>query len=168
MAFTDDDVVVDPLWLRASAAPLTGAPPVACVTGLILPLELESESQLLLEQFAGFGKGFEPKTYRLPEAREANPLLPYAAGCLGSGASIVMWTAVARELGGFDPALGPATLARGGEDLDLLARVLRSGYAIVLRAARDRLARASRRVRAAAPPGLQLWHRSWGRCWASS
>ena len=130
VAFTDDDVVVDPLWLRASAAPLTAAPPVACVTGLILPLELESDSQLLLEQFAGFGKGFEPKTYRLPEAREANPLLPYAAGCLGSGASIVMWTAVARELGGFDPALGPATLARGGEDLDLLARVLRSGYAL--------------------------------------
>ncbi len=130
VAFTDDDVVVDPLWLRASAAPLTGAPPVACVTGLILPLELESESQLLLEQFAGFGKGFEPKTYRLPEAREANPLLPYAAGCLGSGASIVMWTVVARELGGFDPALGPATLARGGEDLDLLARVLRTGYAL--------------------------------------
>jgi GT2 family glycosyltransferase len=130
VAFTDDDVVVDPLWLRASAAPLTGAPSVACVTGLILPLELESESQLLLEQFAGFGKGFEPKTYRLPEAREENPLLPYAAGCLGSGASIVMWTTVARELGGFDPALGPATLARGGEDLDLLARVLRNGYAL--------------------------------------
>ena len=130
VAFTDDDVVVDPLWLRASAAPLTGAQPVACVTGLILPLELESESQLLLEQFAGFGKGFEPKTYRLPEAREANPLLPFAAGCLGSGASIVMWTAVARELGGFDPALGPATPARGGEDLDLLARVLRSGYGL--------------------------------------
>ncbi|MGZ4284359.1 MAG: glycosyltransferase [Solirubrobacteraceae bacterium] len=130
VAFTDDDVVVDPLWLRASAAPLTGAPQVACVTGLILPLELESESQLLLEQFAGFGKGFEPKTYRLPEARETNPLLPYAAGCLGSGASIVMWTVVARELGGFDPALGPATLARGGEDLDLLARVLRNGYAL--------------------------------------
>ena len=130
VAFTDDDVVVDPLWLRASTAPLTGALRAACVTGLILPLELESESQLLLEQFAGFGKGFEPKTYRLPEAREANPLLPYAAGSLGSGASIVMWTAVARELGGFDPALGPATLARGGEDIDLLARVLRNGYAL--------------------------------------
>ena len=130
VAFTDDDVVVDPLWLRASAGALAGSGPVACVTGLILPLELESESQLLLEQFAGFGKGFEPRTYQLPEAREDNPLLPYAAGSLGSGASIVMLTAVARELGGFDPALGPATAARGGEDLDLLARVLRSGYAL--------------------------------------
>ena len=130
VAFTDDDVVVDPLWLRASAGALAGSGPVACVTGLILPLELESESQLLLEQFAGFGKGFEPRTYRLPEAREDNPLLPYAAGSLGSGASIVMLTAVARELGGFDPALGPATAARGGEDLDLLARVLRNGYAV--------------------------------------
>jgi GT2 family glycosyltransferase len=130
VAFTDDDVVVDPLWLRSSVERLTGAPGVECVTGLILPLELESESQLLLEQFAGFGKGFEPRTYRLPQAREENPLLPYAAGALGSGASIVMLTAVARELRGFDPALGPATPARGGEDLDLLARVLRHGYAL--------------------------------------
>jgi GT2 family glycosyltransferase len=130
VAFTDDDVIVDPLWLRASAAALTAGPQVACVTGLILPLALEDDSQLLLEQFAGFGKGFVPKTYRLPEAREENPLLPYAAGSLGSGASIVMLTAVARELGGFDPALGPATPARGGEDLDLLARLLRSGYAL--------------------------------------
>jgi GT2 family glycosyltransferase len=130
VAFTDDDVVVDPRWLRASARALRGASQVVCVTGLILPLALESESQLLLEQFAGFGKGFARVTYQLPQACEENPLLPYAAGALGSGASIVMLTSVARELGGFDPALGPATPARGGEDLDLLARVLRRGYAL--------------------------------------
>jgi GT2 family glycosyltransferase len=130
VAFTDDDVVVDRLWLRASASALRGASQVACVTGLILPLKLESETQLLLEQFAGFGKGFVPVTYQLPQSCEENPLLPYAAGALGSGANIVMLTSVARELGGFDPALGPATPARGGEDLDLLVRVLRRGYAL--------------------------------------
>jgi GT2 family glycosyltransferase len=130
VAFTDDDVVVDPRWLRASVETLLSARDIACVTGLILPLELESETQLLLEQFAGFGKGFRRRTYRLPESWAEHPLLPYTAGALGSGASIVMLTEVARELGGFDPALGPATPAKGGEDLDLLARVLRTGHAL--------------------------------------
>ena len=130
VAFTDDDVVVDPLWLHAAVGALLGGDGVACVTGLILPLELECESQLLLEQFASFGKGFQRKTYRLPDSWEENPLLPYTAGALGSGASIMMLTEVARDLGGFDPALGPATPAKGGEDLDLLVRVLRNGHGV--------------------------------------
>lgn len=140
VAFADDDVVVDPRWLRASVDALLGAPDIACVTGLILPLELESESQLLLEQFAGFGKGFQRKVYRLEEARKENPLLPYAAGMLGSGANMVMRTEVARQLGGFDPCLGPATPTRGGEDLDVLVRVLRGGHAL------------------AYEPGAIVWH----------
>jgi GT2 family glycosyltransferase len=130
VAFTDDDVVVDPLWLRASVGALLSERGVACVTGLILPVELECQSQLLLEQFASFGKGFQRKTYRLPDSWEDNPLLPYTAGALGSGASVVMLTEVARDLGGFDPALGPATPAKGGEDLDLLVRVLRKGHGV--------------------------------------
>jgi GT2 family glycosyltransferase len=68
--------------------------------------------------------------YRLPESRQQNSLLPSAAAALGSGASIVMLTQLARELGGFDPALGPATAACGGEELDLLVRLLRKGYAL--------------------------------------
>ena len=75
-----------------------------------------------------------------PEGRIACPtavrrtLLTYAAGGLGSGASIVMLTEVVRELGGFDPALGPATLACGGEQIDLLARLLHRGYALAYEA----------------------------------
>ncbi len=130
VAFTDDDVIVDPGWIRASVDALTRAEDIACVTGLILPLELETDSQLLLEQFASFGKGFRRHTYRLPDAREENPLLPYTPGAIGSGASTVMRAAVLRELGGFDPVLGPATFTTGGEDLDLYIRVLRAGYAV--------------------------------------
>lgn len=130
VAFTDDDVVVDPGWIRESAEALERADDVACVTGLILPLELEADSQLLLEQFAGFGKGFRRHTYRLPEAREDNPLFPYTAGTIGSGASTVMRADVARQLAGFDTTLGPGTPTTGGEDLDLYIRVLRAGHAV--------------------------------------
>ncbi len=67
VAFTDDDVVVDRRWLRANIEALVGQDDVACVAGLILPLELESESQLLMEQFASFGKGF--RAVHLPASR---------------------------------------------------------------------------------------------------
>lgn len=130
VAFTEDDVVVDPLWLRASVEALLSAEGIACVTGLSLPRELESETQLLLERIARFGDPFRRTTYRLPESRKDNPLLPYTAAAAGSGASIVMLTEVGRELGGFDPALGPATLACGGDGLDLIVRALRKGHAL--------------------------------------
>jgi GT2 family glycosyltransferase len=130
LAFADDDVVVDPDWIAASVGALMRDPEAACCTGLILPAELESESQLLLEQFASFGKGFRPRRFELPDSREDDPLLPYTVGSIGSGASLVMRADVARALGGFDVALGPGTLTTGGEDLDLLVRVLRAGHAV--------------------------------------
>jgi GT2 family glycosyltransferase len=130
VAFLDEDVVVDPAWMRRSVAALTRSEDVVCCTGLILPFELETVTQLRLEQFAAFGKGFRPKTYRLPEAREDDPMLPYTVGSIGSGASVWMRTDVARRLGGFDTVLGPGTPTTGAEDLDLMLRVLRAGHTL--------------------------------------
>lgn len=141
VAFADDDIVVDPRWMRASVEAMLCAHDVACVAGLILPLELESDSQLLMEQFASFGKGFQRKLFRLPDSQRENPLFPYTPGAIGSGASTMMRTRVARELGGFDIVLGPGTPASGGEDLEIFLRVLRAGYAV------------------AYEPGAMVWHR---------
>ena len=65
VAFADDDVVVDPAWLQRCAVALDRSEDVAVATGLILPFELETDAQLLFEQFAGLEKGFEPQTFRL-------------------------------------------------------------------------------------------------------
>ncbi len=130
VAFTDDDVVVDRGWIRAGVEALRRADDIGCVTGLILPLELETDSQVLLEQFAGFCKGFRRRTFRHPESRADIPFFPYAPGVIGSGANTVVWTEVARELGGFDTDLGPGTPTTGGEDLDLYIRLLRAGHAV--------------------------------------
>ena len=73
VAFLDDDVVVDAAWLDHCVEAFEAADDIACVTGMILPLTLESQSQLLLEQFASFGKGFRRKVYRLPDAACAGP-----------------------------------------------------------------------------------------------
>ncbi|MET0603477.1 MAG: glycosyltransferase, partial [Baekduia sp.] len=130
VAFTDDDVVVDPDWLPALVAAFDAAPDVAAVTGLILPLTLDSEAQLLLEQFAACGKGLAPGTPRRAAGRARDPLFPYTAGALGSGANTAVRTAVLRAMGGFDATLGAGTPAMGGEDLDLLIRLILDGHAV--------------------------------------
>jgi GT2 family glycosyltransferase len=130
VAFTDDDVVVDPCWIRRSAEAFDCDEDVACVTGLILPLELETEAQLLLEQFMTLEKGFSRQSYRLPETRSEYPLLPYTPGVIGSGANTVLRADIAERLGGFDADLGTGTPAMGGEDLDLYIRLLLDGHTV--------------------------------------
>jgi GT2 family glycosyltransferase len=130
VAFADDDVIVDPAWLRRSTEAFGRGDDIACVTALILPLELEHRSQLLLEQLTAFGRGFRPHTYRLPEVRDGHPLFPYTRGMIGAGANTAVRKDVARQLGGFDTTLGAATPAVGGEDLDLYIRLLNAGHAV--------------------------------------
>ncbi|HKN49443.1 MAG TPA: glycosyltransferase family 2 protein, partial [Actinomycetota bacterium] len=50
VAFVDDDVVVDRLWLRSLVLGFQAAPGVACVTGMILPAELDTQSQVWIEE----------------------------------------------------------------------------------------------------------------------
>ena len=59
IAFTDDDVLVDTDWTSHIKTcfenPLTMA-----VTGLVIPAELETESQYEFEKYWGFNKGYQP------------------------------------------------------------------------------------------------------------
>ena len=130
VAFTDDDVAVDPEWTQSLCEAFAADPELDCVTGLILPLELESPVQLLIERFASFGKGFVPRVYSLSAPPLNQPLFPYAAGHFGSGANMAFKVASIREIGGFDPVLGAGTPARGGEDLDICIRTLRKGMVL--------------------------------------
>jgi GT2 family glycosyltransferase len=127
VAFTDDDVLVDPAWVPAVRAAFAATSEVDCVTGLILPLELETPVQLLVERFASYGKGFVPRVYSLDMPPPDQPLFPYTAGYFGSGANMAFRTGVLRDLGGFDTVLGTGTRARGCEDLDICIRVLQAG-----------------------------------------
>ncbi|MGH3319530.1 MAG: glycosyltransferase family 2 protein [Streptosporangiaceae bacterium] len=127
VAFTDDDVVVDPHWLTAIAEAAATAPGVACVTGLILPAELETPAQVLLEEYGGFARGFTRRLYSLNGHRPEDPLFPFTTGRLGSGANMAFETTALRGLGGFDPATGAGTPARGGDDLSGFLRILLAG-----------------------------------------
>jgi GT2 family glycosyltransferase len=130
VAFTDDDVVADPSWLRHLTAGFASESDVACVTGLIEPLELETQAQRWLEEYAAFGKGSQRRAFSRQDSND-DPMFPYRAGTYGSGANMAFRTDVLRRLGGFDGALGAGTPALGGDDLAAFVEVLDAGYRLV-------------------------------------
>jgi GT2 family glycosyltransferase len=131
LAFSDDDVIVDSYWLVELVRAFRLENDVACVTGLLLPLELETRAQSWLEEYGGFSKGFGRRVFDLRENHPGTPLHPYTAGQFGSGASMAFTAAFLRSVGGFDPALGPGTQAQGGEDLSLFFQAVIQGHQLV-------------------------------------
>ncbi|MGH2368701.1 MAG: glycosyltransferase [Chloroflexota bacterium] len=131
VAFTDDDVLLDPHWLTELVRGFAAGQNVACVTGPIVPRELETPAQIWLEQYGGFCKGFARRLYDLREHRPADRLYPYTVGKFGSGANMAFRTSALRTLGGFDPALGPATPALAAEDIAVFFQVIDGGYQLV-------------------------------------
>ena len=58
-------------------------------------------------------------------------LFPITTARVGAGVCMAMRRDVLMEVGPFDPALGAGTSTRGGEDLDMFARILATGDVIV-------------------------------------
>ncbi len=130
VAFTDDDVIADRLWLLELVRGFRLAEGVVCVTGLIVPAELETEAQIVAERLWGFNKGFAARVFD-GTTHGGDPLYPYAAGKFGSGANMAFDTAKLRDRGGFDPRIGIGTPARGGDDLSAFFTVIASGQRLV-------------------------------------
>lgn len=131
VAFTDDDVVADRYWLRSLVAGFYAAENVACVTGMIHPIELKTPAQAWIEQFGGFGKGFARRLYNTSTNRPLDPLYPYTAGMFGSGANMAFTRSFLRESGGFDPALGAGSGGVGGDDLAAFFEVIARSFTLV-------------------------------------
>lgn len=130
LVFTDDDTIVDYYWLVELVKAFSSADNVACVTSLILPLELETQAQVWFEEFGGFNKGFTRRTFDRASRYTEMPLYPFAAGRFGTGAGMAFTAAFLRSVGGFDPALGAGRKA-GGEDLAAFLQVIIKGYTLV-------------------------------------
>jgi GT2 family glycosyltransferase len=124
VAYIDDDAVADPAWAEAIAAPFAD-PAVACVTGLVLPLELQTSAQVRFELYCTNRRTFTRRAFRAPGTA------PAAAGVAGMGANMALRHAVALQLGGFDPRLDAGTATCSGGDTDMFARVLDAGSTIV-------------------------------------
>lgn len=144
VAYADDDVILDRGWLRSLVDGFTDD--VAAVTGQVLARELDTPSQIWLEQYGGYGKGcqrrrFDRAGFTTLEAGAARrvdlpprSLHPYLPGSYGSGANMAFRKDALLRLGGFDPRL------RSGEDIDVLLRAVLAGHVL------------------AYEPGAIVWH----------
>jgi O-antigen biosynthesis protein len=133
VAFTDDDVAVDKNWLAELMLGFKVAPSVGCVTGLVVPIELETPAQVLFEEYGGFVKGFDQRIYDLSGFRSDHPLYPYSPGHFGTGANMAYRTEFLKKSGGFDPALGIGTPTLGADDLVAFFQTLTDGNQLVYR-----------------------------------
>jgi GT2 family glycosyltransferase len=131
VAFTDDDVRVDPWWLDGIMRGFRAATDVGCVTGFTATAEVENAAQLYFDIRIGWGTDCEPRTFDLAEYRDDSPLYPYASGEIGSGANFAVSRRLLKEIGDFDEALGAGTPCGGGEDLNMFTRILLNGNRVV-------------------------------------
>lgn len=127
LAFTDDDVCVDPLWVAALVRGFQRDPRVACVTGLVAGASLGVATEQYFDARVSWSSSCEQRFFEAARATHDSRLHPYAAGAFGTGASMAFRASLLRAIDGFDECLGTGSEAGGGEDLDAFLRVLLEG-----------------------------------------
>jgi hypothetical protein len=96
-----------------------------CVTGLVMPLELETPAQELFEEHCTFSRGFARQVFN---GRVENPLL---VARVGAGANMAVRRSIAASVGWFDERLDAGTPTLSGGDHEVFTRILAAGYRIV-------------------------------------
>jgi glycosyltransferase involved in cell wall biosynthesis len=131
VAFTDDDVIADRDWLLTIARGFDGAPGVGAVSGLVAPLEMETQAQVWFEGYARFSGRFHRRAYDLgPNRPDDDPLFPFDIGVLGTGANMAFRVEALRQAGALDPSFNTKALPNG-TDVEALLRVMLRGWTIV-------------------------------------
>jgi GT2 family glycosyltransferase len=132
VAYTDDDVIVDRLWVRALARAFAENPEVMAVTGLVVPYELETEAQVMFEMYGGFGRGFERSWHRYDRTSGIRSARHFGgSGQFGTGANMAYRRRVFDDIGFFDPALDVGTVTNGGGDLEMYYRIIKEGHTLL-------------------------------------
>lgn len=130
IAYTDDDVLVDSKWTAALARTFAENSDIMAVTGLVEPHELETEAQFLFEDLGGFSRGYNRRWYHT-DPQELIAFVHGGAGKFGTGANMAFRRSLFQKIGTFDPALDVGTPTRGGGDLEMFFRVLKTGHTLV-------------------------------------
>jgi glycosyltransferase involved in cell wall biosynthesis len=124
VAFTDDDVRVEPSWIKGLVANFRD-PMVAVVTGITLPAELETAAQVDFELGTSFIRNFTRREFSLIDSD------PLHVASVGAGANMAVRVSLLKEIGCFDPRLDGGTPTKSGGDHELFFRTLNRGYRIV-------------------------------------
>jgi GT2 family glycosyltransferase len=125
VAFCDDDVVLHDEWCERLVSAFD-APEIMAVTGLVLPLELESEAQRLFEFHWGFGRGYRRIDFD-PEFFEKHRNAGCPAWTVGAGASMAFRRTAFAKVGLFDERLDAGAAGCSG-DSEIWYRLLAEGW----------------------------------------
>lgn len=125
IAFTDDDTVADNGWAGRIVEPFSDAA-VRAVTGLVLPLELESGAQVAFQrEMGGFNHGYRGVSFDSAYFAEGF-WWGSAAWHVGAGANMAFDRKVFDQVGLFDERLG-AGASGCSEDSEMWYRILAAG-----------------------------------------
>ena len=122
IAFVDDDVVVDELWLRTLARAFAAHPEASAVSGQVLAMCLDTPARVDFERSSGFALGWEAMRF----AESDSPDLPFRPG-MGVGCNMAFRRRALAEVGPFDNALDTGRPLPGGGDLDMMIRMAIAG-----------------------------------------
>ncbi|MFA7430446.1 MAG: glycosyltransferase [Rhodospirillaceae bacterium] len=124
VAYTDDDVVLDPHWLERLASGFTHAG-IWAVTGLVLPAELDTEAQWQFEHEWGFGRGFRRRDFT-PDLYDSLRSHGFPSWAIGAGASMAFRRSVFDVAGYFDERLDVGAAGCSG-DSEMWNRIVHQG-----------------------------------------
>jgi GT2 family glycosyltransferase len=130
IAFTDDDVCVDPLWINGLLRGFDRTTDVACVTGLVASASLSRPAEQYFDRRVWWSSSCEARIFTAERHAGQSPMHPYSAGVFGTGANFAASVSALRALGGFDECLGAGSPTQGGEDLDMFVRLIMAGHAL--------------------------------------
>ena len=124
VAYTDDDVQVEPNW-TAKLKALFESAEVMAVTGLVIPAKLDTESQYLFEKDWGFNKGYLPRTF---DGAYFSTYVEYGVPVwdIGAGANMAFRRDVFDLVGWFDERLDVGASGCSG-DSEFWYRILAEG-----------------------------------------
>ena len=127
LAFTDDDVIVHRLWVYRIWETFRN-PDVGAMTGLIIPLMLDTEAQFIFEKHWSFNRGYVEKIYDEKYFKSALPTGP-PVWEIGAGANMAFRKSIFDKTGYFNEILDVGAAGCNG-DSELWFRILSKGYSI--------------------------------------
>lgn len=128
VAFTDDDCRPESNWLRELVRELQDTN-CRCVTGLVLPAQLENAAEITFEVYGGLGRGYAPVVYP-PNFIKRGRTAASHTWDIGAGANMLLDADLVQWLGGYDEDMGPGGVGGCGEDTDVFYKIMRCGHSI--------------------------------------
>jgi glycosyltransferase involved in cell wall biosynthesis len=125
IAYTDDDVMIHPYWIRQLQYSFIN-PKTMAVTGLVLAGEITTESQYIFEKFSSFNRGYQPILFD-SEYFKKYQKWGVPVWHIGAGANMAFRRNIFELVGNFDERLDVGAAGCSG-DSEMWYRILAEGY----------------------------------------